>query len=320
MTVPFALLAYAVMIAVIGPRILGKSSWPARSPRWGVVAWQALTASILAAVALAGVALAVPTLPWTTNIADLIEACGAALRAQYSTPAGAAASLTGIALSAAVVVRFAYALTCRGASAARARKRQRDALALLARREPHLGVLVVDHPSALAYCVPGRRREVVLTTGALDALDDDELSAVLAHEQAHLRGRHDLVLTWVDGAHTAFPWVGAFRHARAEIAALLEMCADDAATKESQRVTLAAALVQVAEGRAPQAALGAGGATSLARVRRLLSPADPIGRVRGTIVGTLTVALLVAPVAILATPAAATSGSDFCPLAWDSLA
>lgn len=320
MTVPLVLLAYAAVVAVIGPWVLARSAWPARSPRWGVLAWQALTASILASVALAGVALAVPTLPWTTSIAELIEACGAALRAQYSTPAGAAASLTGVALSAAVVIPFGHAVVSRRAKAARARQRQRDALALLARRDPHLGVLVVDHPSALAYCVPGRRPEVVLTTGALGALDDDALSAVLAHEQAHLRGRHELVLTCADAAHVAFPWVTAFQRARVEIAGLLEMCADDAATRESHPVTLAAAVVQVAEGRAPEAALGAGGDTALARVSRLLAPADPIGAVRGALVGSLTVALLAAPIAVFAAPAVATAAADYCPLSWDSSA
>ena len=40
-----------------------------------------------------------------------------------------------------------------------------------------------------AYCVPGRPATIVLTSGALAVLDPAQLTAVLAHERAHLAGR-----------------------------------------------------------------------------------------------------------------------------------
>ena len=41
---------------------------------------------------------------------------------------------------------------------------------------------------------PGFHSRVVVSSGAIEALSDDELAAVLAHERAHLHARHDLVL------------------------------------------------------------------------------------------------------------------------------
>ncbi|TDD13757.1 hypothetical protein E1294_39770 [Nonomuraea diastatica] len=40
------------------------------------------------------------------------------------------------------------------------------------------------------YCVPGRHSQMVITTGAMRSLGPEQVAAVLAHEQAHLRGRH----------------------------------------------------------------------------------------------------------------------------------
>ena len=82
-----------------------------------------------------------------------------------------------------------------GAQTFRARRRHRALLALIAREDPAVpGVRVLDHPSAAAYCVPGLRSQVVVSEGALKLLSADELTAVLAHEAAHVRERHDLVL------------------------------------------------------------------------------------------------------------------------------
>ena len=43
----------------------------------------------------------------------------------------------------------------------------------------------------VAYCVPSRKRPIVVSSGALDQLEDTQLQAVLAHERAHLRYRLD---------------------------------------------------------------------------------------------------------------------------------
>jgi len=102
-----------------------------------------------------------------------------------------------------------------------------------------------------------------------------QLHAVLGHEQAHLSQRHHLVLTLAELLETAFGRVGLFAAAHAEIARLVEMAADDAAIRHSDRLTLASALLTLASGRAPAPALGAGGTTAAQRIRRLIESPRP---------------------------------------------
>jgi Zn-dependent protease with chaperone function len=74
-------------------------------------------------------------------------------------------------------------------------------------------VRVADAATPLAFAVPGRDEHVVVTRGLVERLPADSLRAVLAHEGAHLRLRHDrhlLVLAtyqrlwgWLPGVDTA---------------------------------------------------------------------------------------------------------------------
>ena len=314
MTAPITLVAFAVLAATLGPRLLARSPWPDRSPRMGILAWQALSFSVVAAVVLAGAALALPAVPFSTDIAELLSACAMALRAQYATPGGAAGSATGAVLAITVLARAGYCLTAGLVTAARERRRQLDALTLIARPHERCDAMVVDHSAAAAYCLPGRRQQVVLTTAALAALDKDQLAAVLAHERAHLRGRHHLVLAASAALARAFPRIPAFRDAHRELTRLVEMLADDVAARRNDRLTIATALVRLAEASAPAAALGAGGSTCLARVHRLVAPAQPLGATRSLLAAVATAALLAIPVAVVAAPAVVAATADLCPI------
>ena len=121
------------------------------------------------------------------------------------------------------------------------------------------------------YCLPGRRR-IVLTTGALSRLDDGELDAVLAHERAHLSGRHHLVLALAAALPRAFPAVGLFAVAARQVAYLVEIAADDAAARRAPRLAVASALLAVAGAGLPAGALGAGGSAASQRIQRLINP------------------------------------------------
>jgi len=313
-TAPITLVVFAVLVGTLAPRLLARSSWPDRCPRLGVAAWQAVSLSVVTAVVLAGAALALPALSFSADLAELLSACVMALRAQYATPGGAVLSTTGAVLAVTVVARAGYCLIAGLVSGARERRRQVDGVNLIARRHEGCDALVVDDAAAAAYCLPGRRQQVVLTTGALAALDGDQLSAVLAHERAHLRGRHDLVLTTSAALQGAFPQVPALRDAHRELTRLVEMLADDVAARRNDRLTIATALVRLAEASAPVAALGAGGSTSLTRVRRLVAPAHPLGPTRSVIAALATAALLVTPVAVVAAPSVIAATADLCSL------
>ena len=114
----------------------------------------------------------------------------------------------------------------------RTRRRHRDLLDLLATPWPAVpGAHVLDHPVPVAYCLPGLRSRLVLSAGVLDALEPAAVAAVLAHERAHLRERHDLVvLPFVAWGATA-PFVRGMVCAQLAVAALVEMRADDVADR-----------------------------------------------------------------------------------------
>ena len=101
---------------------------------------------------------------------------------------------------------------------------------------------VLDGAVPFAYCVPGRAPRVVVTEAALDTLAPEELRAVLAHEQAHLDARHDLVREGFVALHQAFPVLVRSRQARDAVGLLLEMLADDAARTRSTDAAMAGAL------------------------------------------------------------------------------
>lgn len=62
-------------------------------------------------------------------------------------------------------------------------------------RENHRGgVEIVDAPRPLAYAVPGRGGLIIVSRALVQLLEDRERSAVLAHEAAHVRHRHDRFL------------------------------------------------------------------------------------------------------------------------------
>ncbi len=314
MTAPLILLGYALLLGTLGARGLQRANWPDRAPGLGILAWQALTSSVVLSAMLAGTALALPTLPVTADLADLLRACALALKAHYSTPGGAALAVAGVALATGVAARIGYCLAAGWAMTRRHRIQQRQVLELLGLRHSRSDAVVVQHPTAAAYCVPGRRGQVVLTTAALNSLGDAELSAVLAHERAHLRGRHDLVLAGGAALMAAFPFITLFRTAHAQLARLVEMHADDHALDHSDRWVLATALVALAGAVHPAGALGAGGESALARVQRLAAPLRPLGRSRSAVVLLAAAALVVLPVAIATAPAVAAAAIDYCPV------
>jgi len=167
------------------------------------------------------------------------------------------------------------------------------------RRLPGVSAAVVlDAAQRVAYCVPGRPATIVLTSGALDVLDSAQLTAVLAHERAHLAGRHHLLIALTRALAASFPAVPLFTRGPAEVARLAEMCADDTTARQSGRPALIAALLAMGTGAAvPAAALAATACAVTARVQRLLEPPRRARSARyGLALMTLMLLLALAPV------------------------
>jgi Zn-dependent protease with chaperone function len=216
-----------------------------------------------------------------------------------------------ICLAAAIVLLavLLWILVAASASVVRARQRQRVLLSLLAHGDPKVpGALVVDHPAAAAYCLPGLRSAIVISAGALDLLDADELAAVLAHERAHLRERHDLVLLPFLALLRAFRWAGVTRRAYGAVGLLVEMHADDRALRHRSARELATALLRVgaAGGGVPSGALGAAQRSEecevAARVIRLLRPAPGLSNAAVVLIAAVSAAIVALPAALLVLP------------------
>jgi Zn-dependent protease with chaperone function len=120
--------------------------------------------------------------------------------------------------------------------------------------------------------MPYGRYRLVVSAGALAALGTEQLQAVLAHERAHLRYRHHLILAAAAALARAFPRVPLLAQAGPELGVLAEMAADDAAARRHGPDHLAKALVILARAGTRPAALAAGGPAAIARIQRLLAP------------------------------------------------
>ena len=152
----------------------------------------------------------------------------------------------------------------------------------------------------MAYCLPGVRSRVIVSEGALNSLSDSEISAILTHEQAHVRARHDLVLEMFTAVHAAFPRFVRSANALHAVRLLIELLADDAAVRVAGPTPLARALVACADTHAPSGALAVGGPTTVVRVQRLCGEGNSL--VLSVAAYAAAAAILVIPTVALALP------------------
>jgi Zn-dependent protease with chaperone function len=297
MSLAICLLAYSMAVAVLAPAPLMSMTRNGAAPRLGVAVWLLAIVSVLAAWLGAAVLSVVQLVDSWDHLGRVLTGCMSGLRVVALGGYGSALQVGLLSLAALSLAALGLLAARVGLALRRTRLRTR-AHALTARiaaGDAPLGpggALVIDSAEPAVYCLAGRPRTVVITKAALTALDDVQLAAVLAHEQAHLRGRHHhlLALTRALGGILSGPRL--FVVGAAEIARLLEMCADDAAARRHGRDTVADALLALVlpgggASRAPSVALSAAGVGVAARVERLLFPPDPT---RARIALTLTLA------------------------------
>lgn len=278
--IPFLLAGLAVLLAWVAPGLMARQRRFRRAPRAALVAWQAVTVGGILA-ALAAAPAAVPLL----------------LDGDESVLAHPGWLTGAVAVSALVLGRLMWAGHGVGTTLRRMRAEQRHLVDIVAAHDRGGRVRVVQHPTPTAYCIPGRGSRVVLSQGVLDALPDDQLDAVIAHEEAHLRGRHDLLLEFFSVAHAAVPGPLRSEAALAEVRLLVEALADRAAARRSGEVATARALVALAGSRTPDAALGAG---TTAPVRLRLLADGPARRSLSAVAYTYAVLAGALPLALLA--------------------
>ncbi len=278
---PLGLGALAVLLAGLGPRLLLGIPQLRLVPRAAMVLWQATALAAVLAAAGAGLSLV------TANV----------LRSNPSV-AGLAVAAFALAITLVVAARALWTGHRLGMRLRVLRWRHRALVDVLADDDAGLRVLTLDSP--MAYCLPGVRRRVVITSGTLSALEPAELSAVIAHERAHLRARHDLVLEAFTVLHTAFPRLLAGAAALGEVRLLVEILADRAAVRQVGVRPVATALVAMAAAVTPQAALGVAGGGLVERVELLADTAPH--RLLAAAVYTSALLVLVLPTVFVAYP------------------
>jgi len=311
-----ALLAVVAIGSALGASALPRASWPWRSPAAAILLWQALgLASGLAAVGtLIGLAMPGSRLGVLRSLlrTGALAGSGGVFRLPglfgYGAAGGGPALIIAIRLAClaaglALLALLCWVLVAVSVAAVQARRRQRALLTLLAHGDPKVpGALVVDYPSAAAYCLPGLRSQIVVTAGTLQLLGRGELAAVLAHERAHLRERHDLVLLPFTALRRAFPRSATAAGAHRAVALLVEMLADDRALRGGPARELVTALVRFGTAGAcpaPPGALAAAEGEVAARVTRLLQPIRPLPAPAVAAICLAAALLVAAPVTLL---------------------
>jgi Zn-dependent protease with chaperone function len=276
MSVAICLLLYSFAVATLSPWVLLRFTRAGTVPRLGVVAWLSAMVSVVASWIAATALLIVSLTRYWNQPGRLATACLAALGRLFDGDSGPVlgAGLFMLAMAAASTLgMLGWRL---GRSLWRTRTLSRghaERARVLGRRIDGVDAVVVDAPERAAYCVSGRPDTIVVTSAALDALTDRYLQAVLAHERAHLAGRHHHVLAFARALAVAIPGVTLFGTGAREIARLLEMAADDAAARSHGSLTLLDALLALSMGAlAPDGAVGATGTDVLVRAERLAAP------------------------------------------------
>jgi Zn-dependent protease with chaperone function len=308
-TVAGVLLAYAACTGTLGSRLLGRAGWTDRAPRLAMVTYLAAGWSVVAAAGLAGLTLAVHATALGGGLSHLIGACVLRLRATYATPGGAAVAGLGLTLAGGLAARTTLTAVTHLRATGRQARRHAQTARLVGHPAPALGAVLVEHARPAAYCVAGRHPTVVLTTGAVQALDPDQLAAVLAHERAHLAGHHHRLLAIARIGRQVLPFLPLMRDTDAQVTRLAELHADDAAIRARGPGPLAAALVLLATAASPAPAraapaLAAAATDTVHRIHRLLDPAQPLGPARRHLLRATAAALTLTPVLLALAPAA----------------
>ena len=304
---PATAVSLAVLAALLAwpvPALLARAGWPRRDPLVALVCWQAV--GLAGGLSMIGALLVHGLAPWGHSLPE------AAWSVATAQPAGAPVRgdhWVALTLAAVLASELVGVLLLSWVRTARTRRRHRELLELVVQPSAELpDTRLLEHPAPVAFCIPGARPLLVLSSGMVAELDGEQLAAVVAHERAHLREHHHLLLLPFVAWEAALP---AAARAHASVRELVEMRADDVALTSLSgsipRRTLARAIVAAAGGAGgagvPRGALAVTGGGTGARVVRLLEPPSPLpARARWAALA-LAGLLLLVPTALLLVPA-----------------
>ncbi|WP_435060101.1 M56 family metallopeptidase [Streptomyces sp. bgisy060] len=252
MWVSLALFLLGVLTALVAPRLLARADWVEREPVVALWAWQCTVATVLLSFALSMTFSA--STAWQAVRGQVFAPAPRAVVDAYElTTTGPWSAVLAVLLAAGGL--WSGAMLGREVGRARARRRQRRnellvRAPLLPGEQPRSERLVVlEGERADVWWMAGPTPRLVITTAALQRLKGRQLDAVLAHEQGHARARHDWLLHCSTALAAGFPGIPVFTAFREEMHRLVELAADDVASRRFGRLTVALALVELNEDR-----------------------------------------------------------------------
>lgn len=304
-----ALGALALALAWPVPLLLSRARWPAAAPVLALTLWQSI--ALAGGISMIGSLLLYGLQPFGT---ELWRRAFAAFATIFAGPLPPGVSLlTAFALSAAVLLtaHLVLNLALTSVRSRHQRHRHRELLSLLSSPLPNAPrTRVIDHPAPAAYCLPGARSVTVLSEGMIELLTPQQLEAVVAHERAHLRQKHHLLLDAFRSWKRALPWFPIATRAQDAVALLVEMLADDYARQLVGDDVLATAIELVDSTGSAGAALGAPKDARTpeqrrkaitARVERLTGRRSSVGvALRVGVIAVAAALIVIPPVLILA--------------------
>lgn len=266
MTVCLLLLSVVALTAAVpAPRALTRAAWTEREPVVALWVWQCLVATVLLCCMTA---LVLGTAAVFHTVRDRVFApAPPAVTAAYDL---SAAPVWAVVLTVLLACGAAWTTAMLARELAEARRRRGQTRAHLRERAPDLPaglptargpMLVLEDEYPDAWWMPGHPPQLVVTTGALHRLTDHQLDAVLTHERGHARAHHDWLLHLSTALATGFPHIPLFAHFCDQTHRLVELAADDTASRRCGHLTTALALIELNQHR---------GVLSCASSRRLL--------------------------------------------------
>ncbi len=215
----------AALCLVVLPWSLRSWTGLDHSPRAGLVLWGGLCVVgwLAAVVSFLGVGLGSPHQPILRALVVFVEQLGDG----HPLRGLGLSEVVGLSVAFDIVIVMSGALVVTAARVWRVRDQQRSVLDLVAEPRADDGLCLLRHEYPMAYFLPGDGGRVVVSTGAVDLLSDDELRAVVAHENGHRHGRHGSVLVPLQVLASFVSFLPLARYAPTAIRTYLEMSADD---------------------------------------------------------------------------------------------
>lgn len=256
MIVALSLLAGAVLAGWLMPGRLRALDPRRHDPVMLIVCWLLSMVGVALAAVVGVVLLLVPTHGSFGPLLAAVHGCWNSI--QHGSPPAAEeiAGLLGTTVLTALAIRLAivggrgiYRRACK-------RREHLETLRIAARSDGGApATLWLAHDRPLAFSMGGRRGVIVATEGLSRHLGSDAVDAVLAHERAHLAGRHHQLVALADAFRAALPFLSLFRQAPEALRELVELSADVSATRECGPRAVHSALVGVSGCGAPASAL-----------------------------------------------------------------